>query len=79
MVFIKFTTNVLKVKLKLLVFSFVLLVMQKVQNMESVDIQSDAKQNAKKEQIHPVCLHAIEKYKKVESVNTQNDYKTCKR
>ena len=53
--------------------------MQKVQNMESVDIQSDVKQNAKKEQIHPVCLHAIEKYKKVESVNTQNDYKTCKR
>ena len=53
--------------------------MQKVQNMESVDIQSDAKQNAKKEQIHPVCLHAIEKHKKVESVNTQNDYKTCKR
>ena len=53
--------------------------MQKVQNMESVDIQSDAKQNAKKEQIHPVCLRAIEKYKKVESVNTQNDYKTCKR
>ena len=69
----------MEVKLKLLVFSFVLLVMQKVQNMESVDIQSDAKQNAKKEQIHPVCLHAIEKHKKVESVNTQNDYKTCKR
>ena len=35
-----------------------------------------AKQHAKREQTHPVCLHTIEKYKKVESVNMQNDYKT---
>ena len=34
-----------------------------------------AKQNAKREQIQPVCLHATEKYEKGESVNTQNDYK----
>ena len=34
-----------------------------------------AKQHAKREQTHPVCLHTIEKYEKVESVNMQNDYK----
>ena len=30
-----------------------------------------AKQHAKKEQTYPVCLHAMEKYEKVESINTQ--------
>ena len=44
-----------------------------------------AKQQAKREQTHPVCLHAVEKYvclhagekyEKVENVNTQNDYET---
>ena len=34
------------------------------------------KQKAKREQTHPVCLHAVEKYKKVESVNTQNECET---
>ena len=34
-----------------------------------------AKQQSKREQTHPVCLHILEKYKKVESINTQNDYK----
>ena len=33
-----------------------------------------AKQQPKREQPHPICLHALEKYKKVENVNTQNDY-----
>ena len=33
-----------------------------------------AEQQAKRGQTHPVCLNAVEKYKKVESVNTQNDY-----
>ena len=32
-----------------------------------------AKEQAKREQAHPVCLHAVEK---VEKVNTQNDYET---
>ena len=35
-----------------------------------------AKQQSKREQTYPVCLHATEKYEKVESVNTENDYKT---
>ena len=35
-----------------------------------------AKQQAKREQTHDVCLNAVEKYKKVESINTQNDYNT---
>ena len=36
----------------------------------------NAKHQAKREQAHPTCLHAVEKYGKVESVNTQNDYAT---
>ena len=36
-----------------------------------------AKQQAKREQTHPVCLQAMEKYKKVDSVNTHNDYETA--
>ena len=35
-----------------------------------------AKHNHKTEQTHPECLHEVEKYEKVESINTQNDYKT---
>ena len=34
------------------------------------------KQRAKREQTHRPCLHAVEKYEKVEGINTQNDYKT---
>ena len=34
------------------------------------------KKHAKREQIYPVCLHTVEKYEKVQSINTQNDYKT---
>ena len=34
------------------------------------------KLQAKREQSHPVCLRAVEKYKRVENVNTQNDYET---
>ena len=34
------------------------------------------KQRAKREQTHPVCLHTVQKYEKVESVNTQNNYET---
>ena len=32
------------------------------------------KEQAKREQPHPVCSHTVEKYKKVENVNTQNDH-----
>ena len=40
--------------------------------------QSDSKTTIKKrEQTHPVCLHTAEKYEKVESINTQNGYKTA--
>ena len=34
------------------------------------------KQQLKREQTHPVCLHAVEKNGKAESVDTQNDYAT---
>ena len=30
--------------------------------------------NKKREHIHSACLHAVEMFKNVESVNTQNDY-----
>ena len=36
-----------------------------------------AKQQSKREQTQPVCLHTAEKYKKVERVNTHSDYKTA--
>ena len=35
-----------------------------------------AKQQGKIEQTHPVCLQAVDKYEKVENVNTQNDFET---
>ena len=35
-----------------------------------------AKEQAKREQTHPVCLHAVEKFEKVGNTNTQNDYET---
>ena len=35
-----------------------------------------AKQQSKREQTHLACLHAAEKYEKVESINTQNDLVT---
>ena len=35
-----------------------------------------AKQQAQREQTHPVCLNAVEKYEKVNNVNIQNDYET---
>ena len=35
-----------------------------------------AKQQLKREQTHPVCLHEVEKYEKVENVNTQNQFET---
>ena len=34
------------------------------------------KQQAKREQTHPLCVHTVEKYEKVESINTQNHYET---
>ena len=33
-----------------------------------------AKQWAKREPTHPVCLHTVENYKKAESINTHKDY-----
>ena len=32
-----------------------------------------AKQQSKREQTHPGCLHRVEKYEQVEKVNTKND------
>ena len=34
------------------------------------------KEQAKRVQTHPVCLHAVEKFEKVGNTNTQNDYET---
>ena len=43
--------------------------MQKIQKVESINIQSDSETRSKK---RTVCLHAVEKY----FANTQNDYET---
>ena len=62
------------VKLKLLVFFFVPIVTRKVQKLEACIIyRVIPKQRAKRVQTHLVYLHAVEKYEKVESINTQND------
>ena len=66
----------MEVKLKPLFFFFVPLVMQKVQKVESLNLQSDCKTTSKKRTDSSVYLHAVEKYKNMESVNTQNDSET---
>ena len=38
-----------------------------------------AKQQSKREQTHPVCLHKVESYEKLESINTQNYETTSKK
>ena len=48
----------------------------KVQKMENSIHRVIAKQQLKREQTHPVHLHAVEKYEKMESINTPNDYET---
>ena len=37
------------------------------------------KQQSEREETHPACLHTVEKYKKVDSINTENDYKISKK
>ena len=54
---------------------FVLMNLFKYKRWRALLHRGIAKQS-KREQTYPVCLHAMEKYEKVESVNTQNDYKT---
>ena len=46
--------------------------------MES-NITLIAKHLAKREQTHPMCLHTMEKYDKVESLNIKNDYETTRK
>ena len=36
------------------------------------------KEQTKRKHTHPACLHAVEKYEKVENINTQNDYEKKK-
>ena len=49
--------------------------MQKVQKVQALIYRVMAKQHVKRKQTHPLCLHAVEKYK-VESFDTQNYYET---
>ena len=53
--------------------------MQKLQNMESVDIQSDCKTTRNKRTDSSSVFTCNGNVQKVESVNPQNDYKTSKR
>ena len=56
---------------------FVLLMMWKVQKVESINIQSDCKTISKdRTDFSSVFLHVVEKYEKVDSVNTQNYFET---
>ena len=45
---------------------------------EGLITKSDCKTTIKREQTHPVYLQ-VQKYEKVENVNTQNDYETSKK
>ena len=47
-----------------------------MQKVERIDIQSDCKTMSKKRTDSSVYLNTKEKYEKVESVNTQNDFET---
>ena len=55
---------------------FVLMNLSKCKRWRALLHRVIAKQQQKREQTHPVCLHAVEKYEKVESLNTQKDYET---
>ena len=66
----------MEIKLRLLVFSPVASVIQKVQRRRALIYKMIVKQRAKREQTHPVSSHAVKKCEKVESVNPHNDYKT---
>ena len=55
---------------------FILMNLSKYKRWRALLYIVTAKQQSKREQTHPVCLHAVEKCEKVESVNTQNDYET---
>ena len=55
---------------------FVLMNLSKDKRWRALFHRVIAKQQGKIEQTNPVCLHAVDKYKKGENINAQNDYKT---
>ena len=57
-------------------YGFVLMNLSKYKRWRALLHRVIAKQQSKREQTHPACFHAVGKYKKVESTNTQNDYET---
>ena len=50
---------------------FVLMNLSKYKRWRALLQRGTAKQQSKREQTHPVCLHAVEKCEKVESINRQ--------
>ena len=68
--------NILEVKSRLLIFSFVPIVMQKVQKVESVNIQNDCKITCKKRTDSSSMFTRSGKVRKGgDWANTQNNYK----
>ena len=67
----------MEVKLNLLFFPSVPIVMQKVQKVQALIYRVIPKQRVKRKQAHPVCLHAVEKYEKLETGHAQNGYETA--
>ena len=55
---------------------FVLMNLSKYKRWRALLHRVIAEQQSKRKQTHPACSRAVEKCKKVESVNTQNDYET---
>ena len=50
---------------------FVLINLSRYKRRRALLHRVTAKQQSKREQTHPVCLHAVEECEKVESVNTE--------
>ena len=60
--------------LKVLVFFFFVTIdVKSTKSGEVLVCRMIVKQQTKREQTHPVCLNAVKKYEKVESVNTKDD------
>ena len=73
---LNFTTECIGSQIKASRFLSCIICEAKSTKGEECNIRSDCETTCKKRTDSWPCLHAVEKYEKVESINTQNDYKT---
>ena len=58
---------------------FVLMNLSKYKEWRDLIQRVMVKQQLKRKHTYPMWLHTVEKYEKVESINTQNDFETNKK